>query len=619
MPPTADDAVDDFAMLGLSKPELAEGVVVPTVESLFALEQDMSEFKPEHEFWRWVAIEAAKDICLDLFNYAGNVTWTSIQALRQRRSEYERTGREFKHADAIVCGEINCFVNRVFNPGGDEVIAKTKPAPTSKIDEIKDAEQFAALKRNGKSRPATAPPLPATVQIIPLRNIVDSPFQTREEPSDESIAELARSLGKDGQRDPIRVREVGSKYELIAGHRRTRAARHLNWETINAVIIVADDAKASFEVYDDNRQREDLNCIERAKGLKLIWEQYQAAGKTMDQMAEDVGLDQSTISNRIRVLAAPESLQKRLISGEITESRMRTLAKWAKYDGILPRFEKELEMRCHTGPVSDNHWYASLRIAVRAYSKPIKSNGWGEAGPLFKIAAHETELDIVDIKFPGENADRRAMNVKLWTKLNNEAKKLKAAKEEKKATATKENPTVARTNTQSYPFSNAMQTAWHERLWCEIGTNLTNPKLTRPQKAIAARMIHAMDWNVDEDWIIKSQTLSEAEYVDACIAMIASEWMDGMHWNISIDLLQQLATMYGIDIVSEWKPTEVLLQACEEIDLKEFAAELQVTSTTRDELIRELLAKWTPGWIPDLFAIEKPKAKPKKKSKFPAF
>ena len=499
---------------------------------------------------------------------------------------------------------------------------KTKPKPTTfavtndELDRLDDetSAEFETLKRNGKSRPKTTAPIPASVQTIALRNVVDSPFQTRVEPSDESIEALAKSLAKDGQRDPIRVREVGTKYELIAGHRRTRAARHLHWDTINAVIIVADDAKASFEVYDDNEQRQGLNCIERAKGLKVIWEQYQAAGKSMDQMALDVGLDQSTISNRIRVLAAPESLQARLISGEITESRMRTLAKWAKYDGILPRFEKELDMRCHAGPVSDNHWFASLRIAVRAYSKPTKSEGWVESGPLFKIAEHEKDLDIVDVRFPGESPDRRAMNVKLWTKLNNEAKKRKEARDEKKATAAKDTPAVARTKTDSWQFRTAMNSAWNDRLWDAIGKKLINPKLTRPQKAIAARMISAMEWNVEDDWLLKTQTMSEADYVDSCLAIIASEWADSSPYNVSLELLQALSTLYGIDIVSEWIPTKELLQVCELVDLQEFADEFEIPAMARDQLIEQLLAKWQPGVVPPLFSIAWPKAKPARKS-----
>jgi hypothetical protein len=109
--------------------------------------------------------------------------------------------------------------------------------------------------------------------------------------------------------------------------------------------------------------------------------------------------------------------------------------------------------------------------------------------------------------------------------------------------------------------------------------------------------------------------MTEAEYVDSCLAIIASEWPDACPYSVSLELLQRLATLYGIDIVSEWIPTKELLQTCEIADLQEFADEFEIPAMAREQLIEQLLAKWQPGFVPSLFAIPWPKAKPARKSK----
>ena len=489
----------------------------------------------------------------------------------------------------------------------------------------KTAASFAELKKNGKSRPKEispgGPPVYAE-RSIELSLIDDSPFQTRDEPSKESIAALAESIKSRGLRDKPIVREkADGRFELIGGHRRSRACRLLKWERLPVRVLVATDAEAAALVFEDNESHEALNAVERARGLNVIYEQYQAAGKSMRQMADDVGISQGTISNRIRILQLPDVLLQRLISGEITEAMARQIPPWLDYPLVVENFVKELDGDVALeGTISTFEWEDALERAIQMSSRRVKrvSMHPGYTGdPIFNVESHREALQIVEVKIGKYPVQERAMNCVEWDRLQKEAKKNDKKKTQSKSKSTKP-ATEPRTDRDGWSFRNAMRDAWVEPLWLAIGKHVTEGKLTKPQKQVACRLLALID-SPPHDWIVESLAMTADEYTEAVLDFLRVEWADGCGWNIQFEDLAPIAELYGIDVVSTWKPTESLLKACALDDLQEIDATVLSeagvdTTISKDQLIESMLKAWKPGYVPELLAIEPPKSKPTKKS-----
>jgi ParB/RepB/Spo0J family partition protein len=620
------ESVDDDCEVGSRlRLELDQRVDVPQISSLFELESNCIDGKKDYEFWRCIAIAASEDICLAFDS--DSAIWPidrALFALKARRS-CEWPLMSFEEKEAAISGEINLFIQRFFQneEGMTATTGKLKDKATKAKPETKpevletDDELLAKGKSRAKTTVIQTPNKLPVVEDIEVARIIDSPFQTRAEPSAESVVLLADSLARDGQRDDIRVRPVGDKFELIGGHRRLRAARKLEWRWIRATVLLVDDAQAARLVWDDNRQREDLNHIERAQGLRIIWEQYQAAGKSMDDMAKDVGIDQSTISNRIRLLAAPESLQERLISGEISETRLRGLAKWACVDGLLERFEKEITLRCESGPISKDHWLSSLRIAIESKSRQTKRRYHFAApnDPLFPVDKYAEELDIREYRLDDdESNERRCFNVKRWDQLQKEAKaklKEKQAKSQKSA-ATLEGPKPRK---GPWVLNGARRDAWLGVLWDKIGETF-NGKKTKPEKWMTIRLMHLLEATRDE-WVLEALSLNFDEYVDKCIAHLIENWPDSYGWNTDWKTLEQIGSHFNVEIRSTWKPTKALLDACTKDEVDGFILEIRedVNEDWSKITNAELVEKWPPGFVPELLDIVEPQPATKGKTK----
>ena len=137
------------------------------------------------------------------------------------------------------------------------------------------------------------------IQDIELDKIVPNRYQPRREFSDDSIKELAETLDKDGLLQPIVVREDGEdQYEIIAGERRYRAAKSLNWETIPAIVNNMNDDQAASLALIENLQREDLNPIDEAKAYTNL---MKLNDLTQTALAKDMGKSQSYVANKLRL------------------------------------------------------------------------------------------------------------------------------------------------------------------------------------------------------------------------------------------------------------------------------------------------------------------------------
>jgi ParB family chromosome partitioning protein len=159
---------------------------------------------------------------------------------------------------------------------------------------------------------------------IKLDRIDPSPSQPRKDFDEEKLRELAVSIKETGIIQPIVVRRLGDRYEIIAGERRFRAAGLAGLETVRAIIGENLPPARRMEIaLVENLQRTDLNPIEAAEGISEL---MMKGNLTQEQIAEKIGKERSTIANLLRLLNLPEEIQEDIRNGIISAGHGRTLA-----------------------------------------------------------------------------------------------------------------------------------------------------------------------------------------------------------------------------------------------------------------------------------------------------
>lgn len=163
-------------------------------------------------------------------------------------------------------------------------------------------------KETGKqTTKSTSDPAVSSNQSVELSvyEIDNNPFQPRREFNPSEIASLAESLKEHKQLQPILVRKVGDRFQLISGERRLRAAIHAGLATVRAEIREADDRLVAELAIIENLQRKDLNAIEKALSFRRYIDQH---GCTQDELGQRLKIDRSTIANLMRLLELPEKV-----------------------------------------------------------------------------------------------------------------------------------------------------------------------------------------------------------------------------------------------------------------------------------------------------------------------
>ena len=157
---------------------------------------------------------------------------------------------------------------------------------------------------------------------VELNKLMAREDQPRKNFDDDSLEELANSIKADGVIQPIVVRKVNDKYEIIAGERRFRASKLAGLEKVPVVVKNVTDRKARELALVENIQREDLNPIEEAISLKTLMEEYKL---TQQELSDIIGKSRSYIANNLRLLNLSDYIKEYLIRGELSPSQGRTL------------------------------------------------------------------------------------------------------------------------------------------------------------------------------------------------------------------------------------------------------------------------------------------------------
>ena len=165
-------------------------------------------------------------------------------------------------------------------------------------------------------------PVTDRVLYIDINDIKPNRAQPRINFDEAKLAELAESIKTNGVIQPLIVREAEAGYELVAGERRWRASRLAGLRKIPCLVREFDDRQNAIVAIIENMQREDLNPIEEAKGLRSMTEIY---GFTQEQVSASLGRSRTYITNSIRLLKLPEEIQEYVSSGQMSAAHGRTI------------------------------------------------------------------------------------------------------------------------------------------------------------------------------------------------------------------------------------------------------------------------------------------------------
>ncbi|MDP9045077.1 MAG: ParB/RepB/Spo0J family partition protein [Pseudomonadota bacterium] len=170
------------------------------------------------------------------------------------------------------------------------------------------------------------PPAPTddgTPHVLRLDQLQPGKYQPRTRMDEGSLYELAESIKAQGVMQPILVRPVGpGRFEIIAGERRTRAAKLAGLDEVPVLVRDVPDASAAAMALIENIQREDLNPLEEAQGLKRLTDEF---GLTHELAAQAVGRSRSAASNLLRLLHLTEPVQQMLMAGDLDMGHARAL------------------------------------------------------------------------------------------------------------------------------------------------------------------------------------------------------------------------------------------------------------------------------------------------------
>lgn len=212
------------------------------------------------------------------------------------------------------------------------------------------------------------------IQQILIEDIIPNRFQPRLAFDEEGLKELSESIKQHGIIQPLVLRRLGNKYEIIAGERRYKASIMAGLKTVPAIISNIDDNQSAEIALVENIQRRNLTSIEEAKSYKNLLDRGYL---NQTQLAEKMGVSQSTIANKLRLLNLSEEVQNALLEEKISERHARSLL------GLSVE--------------EQNEWLKKIiakRMTVRQLDLELKKMKGGDSKEMPNIEQTEPVMDI---------------------------------------------------------------------------------------------------------------------------------------------------------------------------------------------------------------------------------
>lgn len=176
---------------------------------------------------------------------------------------------------------------------------------------------------------------------LPTDKIDPNPNQPRRIFEAEALAGLAASIAENGLINPITVRGVGGgRFELIAGERRLQAVRLLGLSHIGAIVEKVDTESSAVAALVENLQRQQLGLFEEAEGIAAL---IRRQSMTQQQVAARLGVAQSTVANKLRLLRLPEKTREKIVALNLTERHARALLPLLPDEGLMEKALAEVE------------------------------------------------------------------------------------------------------------------------------------------------------------------------------------------------------------------------------------------------------------------------------------
>jgi ParB family chromosome partitioning protein len=231
--------------------------------------------------------------------------------------------------------------------------------------------------------PAAKPGDDGAPRTLKLAQLQPGKYQPRTRMDEGSLYELAESIKSQGVMQPVLVRPVnGGRYEIIAGERRFRAARLAGLDEVPVLVKAVPDEAAAVMALIENMQREDLNPLEEAQGLKRLVDEFQL---THEQAAQAVGRSRSAASNLLRLLNLAAPVQQMLMAGDLEMGHARALLALDAAPQILAANE-----------------VAAKKLSVRETEKLVArragdGGGNGRQAPLLRVKKDKSR-DIVRLE-----------------------------------------------------------------------------------------------------------------------------------------------------------------------------------------------------------------------------
>lgn len=217
--------------------------------------------------------------------------------------------------------------------------------------------------------------------------IIPNRFQPRLVFDEKALNELADSIKEHGIIEPIIVRQLNDKYEIIAGERRYKAACIAGLTKVPVIVRNLSDYKSAQVAVIENVQRRNLNPMEEAKSYKRILDQ---GLKTQEELAKEIGVSQSTIANKLRLLSLAEPVKQALSENKISERHARALLKLSSLDKQEEMLNKVINERLTVKDLDDE---------INKLTSPISPN---LSFKIPEVPNISDSLDLFNVKFPEE-------------------------------------------------------------------------------------------------------------------------------------------------------------------------------------------------------------------------
>lgn len=286
----------------------------------------------------------------------------------------------------------------------------------------RDRENFGAAPAGQPSLSRLPAELPdERARLLDIERVFPNPEQARTEFPPESIAELAASLQRDGQLQPILVRprpasasastsgsseaKAAQEFEIVMGERRWRAARSIGLKQIRATVRQIDDAEMLRLSLVENIQREDLNAVDRARTLLKL--KQSSPGLHWHDIATDLGLSRQSINNLVALLRLPQDIQDDIRAGHLSEKHGRALRQLSGAE------QKALSQQIKDGQISGDAALArarSLKAQVPTSStSPARRSSTRASAALKSALEHLAQAQGALPASGLEEAQRRAL------------------------------------------------------------------------------------------------------------------------------------------------------------------------------------------------------------------